>query len=156
MISNQCHLYCINEIDAMIEKEDIIIKSENEKTPFVKKFTVLGVMLDEYLTFDLHTISICSKVNRKIKSSDLFDLKFRVTLFNLFIMSKNDYCSSLFIYFSDMGNHERLDKNFGKAIKAYLKINIFNLNIDEKLFILKNYTLLPLKLRVFKNFLFSP
>ncbi len=92
MISNQCHLYRINFIDAMIEKEDIIIKSENEKTPFVKKFTLLGVILDEYLTFDPHTISMCSVVNWKIsvlrKSSYLFDLKFRVTLFNLFIMSK--------------------------------------------------------------------
>ena len=90
-------------IDAI---EDIIIKCENEKIPFVKKFTLLGVILDEYLTFDLHTISICSKVNWKIsvlrKSSYLFDLKFRVTLFKLFIMSKYDYCSSLFIYFSDV------------------------------------------------------
>jgi hypothetical protein len=92
-------------IDAI---EDIIIKCENEKIPFVKKFTLLGVILDEYLTFDLHTISICSKVNWKIsvlrKSSYLFDLKFRVTLFKLFIMSKYDYCSSLFIYFSDVCN----------------------------------------------------
>ena len=50
--------------------------------------------------------------------------------------------------------HERLDKNFARAIKAYLKINIFNINIEEQLLILKNYTLLPLKLRFFKNFVF--
>ena len=50
------------------------------------KFTLLGVTLDEYLAFDLHTISICSKVNWKIsvlkKSSYLFDLKFRIILLN--------------------------------------------------------------------------
>ena len=55
-------------------------------------------------------------------------------------MSKYDYCSSLFIYFSDLGKHERLDKNSAKAIKAYLKINNFNLIIDEQLLILKNNT----------------
>ena len=69
-------------------------------------------------------------------------------------MSKYDYCSSLFIHFSDSGNHERLDKNFVKAIKAYLKINIFNLSIDEQLSVLNSYTLLPLKHRFFKNFVF--
>ena len=88
------------------------------------------------------------------KSSYLFDLKFRITLFKLFIMSKYDYCSSLFIHFSDSGNHERIDKNFAKAIKAYLKINIFNLSIGEQLSVLNSYTLLPLKLRFFKNLVF--
>ena len=71
-------------IDAI---DNIEIKCENEKIPFVKKFTLLGVILDEYLTFDLHTIGVCSKVNWKIsvlkKSSYLFDLKFRITLFKL-------------------------------------------------------------------------
>ena len=33
-----------------------------EQIPFVKKFTLLGVLIDEYLTFDLHTIQLCSKV----------------------------------------------------------------------------------------------
>ena len=45
---------------------DIEIKCNDESIPFVKKFTLLGVILDEYLTFDLHTISLCSKVNWKI------------------------------------------------------------------------------------------
>ncbi len=138
--------------------KDLEIKCGGEKIPFVKKFTLLGVLLDEFLTFDLHTIAVCSKVNWKIsvlkKSSYLFDIKFRVTLFKLFIMSKYDYCSSLFIHFSDGRNNERLDKNFAKAIKSYLKINIFNHNIEEQLMVLKNYTLLPLKLRFFKNFVF--
>jgi hypothetical protein len=99
-------------IDAL---EEIEIKCDNEKIPFVTKFTLLGVTLDQYLTFDLHTISICSKINWKIsvlkKSSYLFDLKFRVILFKLFIISKYDYCSSLFIHFSDNINSERLENN---------------------------------------------
>jgi len=141
--------------------EELEIKCGGERIPLVKKFTLFGVLLDEFLTFDMHTIAVCSKVNWKIsvlkKSSFLFDLKFRVTLFKLFIMSKYDYCSSLFIHFSDCRNYERLDKNFAKAIKSYLKINIYNHNIEEQLTVLKNYKLIPLKLRFFKNlvFLFS-
>ena len=69
---------------------NIEIKCDGENIPFVQKFTLLGVTLDEYLTFDLHTIALCSKVNWKIsvlkKSSYLFDIKFRITLFKLFII----------------------------------------------------------------------
>ena len=142
-------------IDAILDLE---IKCDGEKIPFVKKFTLLGIILDEFLTFDLHTISVCSKVNWKVsvlrKSSYLFDIKFRIILFKLFIMSKYDYCSSLFIHFTNGDNNERLDKNFAKAIKSYLKINIYNLTIEQQLMVLKDYTLLPLKLRFFKNFVF--
>jgi hypothetical protein len=42
-------------IDSHVQYE---IKCNGERVPFVKKFTLLGVILDEYLTFDLHTISI--------------------------------------------------------------------------------------------------
>jgi hypothetical protein len=45
---------------------NIEIKCDGENIPFVQKFTLLGVTLDEYLTFDLHTIALCSKVNWKI------------------------------------------------------------------------------------------
>ena len=128
------------------------------KIPFVTKFTLLGVTLDQYLTFDLHTISICSKINWKIsvlkKSSYLFDLKFRVILFKLFIISKYDYCSSLFIHFSDNINSERLENNYAKALRSYLKIKIKNLNIEEQYKTLKHYKLLPLNIRLFQNFVF--
>jgi hypothetical protein len=84
-------------LDAQLKPE---IKCNGEQIPFATKFTLLGVILDEYLTFDVHTISLCSKVNWKIsvlkKSSYLFNLNFRITLFKLFIISKYDYCSTLF------------------------------------------------------------
>ena len=59
---------------------DLEIKCDGELIPFVNKFTLLGVILDEYLTFDLHSISLCTKVNCKSsvlkKSSYLFGLNF--------------------------------------------------------------------------------
>ena len=139
-------------------QRDIEIKCNGELIPFVKKFTLLGVILDEYLTFDLHTISMCSKVNWKIgilkKSSYLFDLKFRITLFKLFIMSKYDYCSTLFFYFSDETNHDRLEKNYCKSLKSYLNIKTNGMTLEEKHVKLKSFRLMPLRLRLFQNLVF--
>ena len=124
-------------------QNNVEIKCNNQLIPFVKKFTLLGVTLDEFLTFDVHTISLCSKVNWKIsilkKSSFLFDLKFRTTLFKLFIMSKYDYCSSLFFHFGDNINQNRLEKNYCKALKSYLNINIKGMPIDEQFNKLKSF-----------------
>jgi hypothetical protein len=81
-----------------------------------------------------------------------------VILFKLFIISKYDYCSSLFIHFSDNINSERLENNYAKALRSYLKIKIKNLNIEEQYKTLKHYKLLPLNIRLFQNlvyFIFS-
>ena len=134
------------------------IKCKNEIVPFVNKFTLLGVVLDEYLTFDLHTISVCKKVNWKVsvlkKSSYLFNFNFRITLFKLFIISKYDYCSTLFFHFQDALNEQRLDKNFSKSLKSYLNIKLSNLNISEQYDHLKSLRLMPLRLRFFQNLVF--
>ena len=142
-------------LDAQLKPE---IKCNGEQIPFVTKFTLLGVILDEYLTFDLHTIALCSKVNWKIsvlkKSSYLFNLNFRITLFKLFIISKYDYCSTLFFHFNDIQNENRLEKNFCKALKSYLNLKITGLSLNDQFEHLKTFRLLPLKLRFFQNFVF--
>ena len=123
-----------------------------------KKFRLLGVILDEYLSFDLHTIELCQKVNWKIsilkRSSYLFHLNFRTILYKLFIMSKYDYCSTLFFYFADKCNQERLEKNFVKSLKSYLNIKLLNLSLDEQFTVLKSFNILPLQLRFFQNMVF--
>jgi hypothetical protein len=43
------------------------IKCDGESIPFVKKITLLGIILDEYLCFDTLTISLWSKLNWKIR-----------------------------------------------------------------------------------------
>ena len=142
-------------LDAMPNLE---IKWNNERIPFVTKFTLLGVILDQYLTFDSHTIALCSKVNWKIsilkRSSYLFNLNFRVILFKLFILSKYDYCSSLYFFFTGNKNHERLDNNYEKSLKSYLNIKIRKLNIKQQYVLLMNSKLFPLKLRFFQNIVF--
>ena len=44
----------------------IEINCTDKSIQFVKKVKLLGVTLDEYLTFDSHTILTCSKINWKI------------------------------------------------------------------------------------------
>ena len=152
----QLHLDVLNtNIDA---QDEISILCDGEKIPFVKKFRLLGVILDEYLSFDLHTIELCQKVNWKIsilkRSSYLFHLNFRTILYKLFIMSKYDYCSTLFFYFADKCNQERLEKNFVKSLKSYLNIKLLNLSLDEQFTVLKSFNILPLQLRFFQNMVF--
>ena len=117
------------------------------------KVILSPLLIDEYLTFDLHTIQLCSKVMWKLsvlkKSSHLFDFKFRSTLF---ILSKYDYCSTLFFHFKNKLNIDRLDKNFAIFLKKYLRIDIIKLNIPDQFDCLRNHKLLPLKVRFFQNF----
>ncbi len=122
------------------------------------KFTLLGVSIDQYLNFDQHTISLCSKVSWKLsvlkKSSYLFDLKFRIILFKLFIQSKYDYCSTLFSNLSNKANTSRLDKSFAKSLKKYLGINLSEMDIPQQYIYLRDFKLLPLKIRFFQNLIF--
>jgi hypothetical protein len=71
-----------------------------------------------------------------------------------FIISKFDYCSTLFFHFQDAVNEQRLDKNFSKSLKSYLNIKLHNLNISEQYDHLKSFRLMPLRLRFFQNFVF--
>jgi hypothetical protein len=63
-----------------------------------------------------------------------------------FIISKFDYCSTLFFHFQDAVNEQRLDKNFSKSLKSYLNIKLHNLNILEQNDHLKSFRLMPLRL----------
>ena len=73
-----------------------VIICNNESIPFVAEFTLLGITFDNKLTFNKQTTNLCIKVAWKLrvlsKSSYLFTLKFKVTLFKIFIVSKFDYC----------------------------------------------------------------
>ena len=112
-----------SNIDAI---NTLVINCNGELVPFVNKVTLLGVIIDDYLKFDQHTTSICSKVMWKLsvlkKSSYLFDLKFRTILFKLFLQSKFDYCSTI-LFRTSICNSIRLDKCF--IIFLFYLLNFF-------------------------------
>ena len=57
--------------------------------PYVDQTKLLGVIIDNKLIFDIHTIDLFKKVNFKIRTLSicgfLFDLEFKEILFKLLI-----------------------------------------------------------------------
>jgi hypothetical protein len=88
------------------------------------------------------------------KSSYLFDLKFRIILFKLFIQSKYAYCSTIFFHFTRKQNYTRLESSFAKSLNKYLRINIAQMDVVNQYEHLKTFKLLPIRLRYFQNFVF--
>ena len=57
-------LYMLNSnIDTI---NTLIISCNGDLVPFVNKATLLGLIRDDYLKFDQHTTSICSKIMWKL------------------------------------------------------------------------------------------
>ena len=149
----------IDKLNSNIDSiNNLVIKCNDILIPFVDKFTLLGVVLDNYLKFDQQSLSMCTKLHWKVgvlkKSAYLFDLRFRIILFKLFIQSRFDYCSSIFFPFTDKRCVDRLDKCFAKSLKVFLKININTQDLQQQFEHLAIYKLLPLKIRFYQNLIF--
>ena len=129
-----------------INTTELMITYEDTRIPFIERTTVLGVLIDDHLTFDHHTIKLCKQVNSKIhtirRSSYLLSLKCRVTLFKLFIQSRFDYCSTLFFHFSNKVNDHRLEKCFERSIKRLLHCNIKSTQLQDQLKLLSPYNII--------------
>jgi hypothetical protein len=127
-----------------------------------KTVTLLGVVVDCHLRFDKHAIQLCKKINSKLaifkKCTYLFDLNFKSILFKTFIQSRLEYCSSVFIHFSNNVDSQRLVKCFMRSIRSLLNVNLFGSSLSEQVNLLKNFNILPIQLRIFfhfNTFLFS-
>jgi hypothetical protein len=140
------------------QKRKIEIQIENKIIKTVEKTRLLGVIIDSKLKFDEHSIEICKQINKRIylfkRCFYLFNIKFKIILFKLFIQSKFDYCSSLFFILNNEVVIKRLEKTFSKSLKKLLNINIYGLDLENQLKLLKKYELLPLHLRYFYHFSF--
>jgi len=116
---------------------------------------LLGVIIDNRLTFGAQVTSICKKVNSKTfllnKSLYLFTENFKPILFKLFIQSQFDYCSSLIMHL-DTTHRDKLAKCFAKSIHRVLKIKIFSLTLDEQYTKLLSIKILPLAFRQYFRF----
>jgi hypothetical protein len=75
-------------------------------------------------------------------------------MFKIFIMPHYDYCASLFMKQNSKFDQDRLLKNFNKTILRLLKVNLYNLTIEEQLKKLSSLKLniLPILLRLFTHF----
>jgi len=135
---------------------NIYINIDKHDIEFVDEFKLLGVTIDNRLTFESHIDNIISKVNSKsftlLSNLKFFPYKFRPSLFKLFIVPNFDYCSSTFLHLGNKTRRNRVQNCFNKAIKRLLNIKIDSLDEKEQLAKLQNYNILPPFYRQFYRF----
>ena len=104
-----------------------IILGDN-KIEFVRKFKLLGVVVDSRLMFSDHMSDVCKRVNYSsfLLKTKFFSFKFKTILFKLFIFSNFDYCSSIFVSKSEMS---RLESCFNRSIRQFLRISVDRINL---------------------------
>lgn len=104
----------------------------------VENFKLLGVTIDNKLTFKAHVAETCLKINKKLYSiRKIFYLSYEVKaqFLKTFILPHFDYCLSLIVYFSKEAI-KKLMKMYYICIYKLLNIEIINLSnieINEKL-----------------------
>ena len=120
----------------------------------VTEFKLLGITIDEKLTFEPHVKLLRTKVTQKlfaIKKIFFLSYKIKVHFFKTFILPHFDYCSSLFIYFSNtlLDNIKGLYNN---CLFHLFDLDFRGKSIEEQFETLKPLNLLPFKYRIFLRF----
>ena len=123
-----------------------------------------GVIIDDELKFDKQVTNTCIKANYKSKliskSFYLFNIKFRTSLFKIFIIPYFDYCSTLVTSVNSISldaqnkNILRLTKCFNNNLKIFTFINLFTCENDlvAQSLLLKESKILSLTLRLFQRY----
>jgi len=102
-----------NSVDHQLSLNNFTIKG----TPSV---SILGIDIDEHLTFTDHINTICSKTAKQINAlyriKNDIDNPSRKTIFNSFIISSFNYCSTTWM-FTSRGNLNKLDMLHKRALR---------------------------------------
>ena len=117
----------------------------------VNEFKLLGISIDHNLFFSKYVDRLKSSVNQKIysiKKLVYLSLNIKVQFFKTFIQPHFDYCSSLAVYFNKIlvNRIERFLKYLPFCLTGIPFLNHF---LTQQLSILKPFTLLPYKIRLF-------
>jgi len=124
------------------------------KIQVVSTFKLLGVTLDNKLTFTKHVQETCLTINKKLYSiKRLFQLSTSVKIhfFKTFILPYFDYCLSLFIYFNNDAIRKLINSYYFCLFKLFNykyytdEINIIN---DE---LIKKFSLPSIQNRMFNR-----
>ena len=120
----------------------------------VTEFKLLGVTIDEKINFEPHVKLLRAKVTQKLFAiKKIFYLSYSIKLhfFKTFILPHFDYCSSLFIYFSNT-LLENIKGLYNNCLFHLLDLDFRGKPIDEQYAILKPLNLLPYKYRILFRF----
>ena len=142
--------------DPLTFPTNIYILIDGHDIGFINEFRLLGVTIDNNLTFDAHISNIISKVNSKtfliLKNLKSFPYAFRTILFKLFIVPIFEYCSTTFIHLGNKTRRSKLQNCFNRSIKKLLYIELDHLSEQEQLVALKKSNILPPFYRQFYHF----
>lgn len=120
-----------------------------ETIEVVSEFKLLGVMLDESLTFtSFFSLMRKTVLNKLFSIKQIFFLPYsvKVQFFKTFILPHFDYCNSLIVYFSNsiLSQTENL---FNFVILKLFNIKLNDLSLDQQRDALSKYNILPYRYR---------
>ena len=153
MLINNTKKFIINS-KKMGPRKPKEIQLENNMIEVVKEFKLLGVTIDENLTFNTHISNLKSSVCKKLFSiKNLFSLSFQVKshFFKTFLLPHFDYCASLFIHFNQT-QIEKINKIYNLCLYVLLKIELNHLSLEDQQSKLKPLNILPFRYRLLFRF----
>ena len=144
-----------------VERLKLKIECDHNQISFLAQVKLLGIVIDNKLDFGAQSKDLSIKINCKShllkKSLYLFTENFKPILFKLFIQSHFDYCSTLYIYFSNKNHILHLEKCFTKSIYLIIGVKLAKLTLEDQYVELNdekknkkktNFNILPLKHRI--------
>ena len=114
----------------------------------VSNFKLLGIIIDDKLTFNNQILALQKIVNKKLFAlKKIFFLSFKIKLhfFKTFILPHFDYCASLYIYLTKT-LLDKIVKLYNSCIFNLLKLDLSNKTENEQTILLQ-----PLNLFTFFN-----
>ena len=102
------------------------IRVDNVDITSSKCETLLGIKIDNKLTFDEHVSSICSKASQKlnalVRAGNFMTLMHRKIIMKSFILSQFGYCPLVWMFHSRKLNH-RINRIHERALRIVYKDN---------------------------------
>ena len=117
-------------------------------------FKLLGITIDDGLTFTKYVNVLRKKVNRKLfAKKNIFFLseKIKLQFFKTFLLPHFDYCASLFIYFGKT-QIDNINRLYNSCLFNLLRIDLHDKPLEEQARVLTDYNLMPFKYRLFYRF----
>ena len=139
------HFYSTSNDTVIVNGTPIPLIGKNQRETTYK---LLGILVDNYLKFEIHTDSLCKKINQYIyalrRIRPHVDIKARKAFFYSFIQSNCTYCSS--IWAISKKNVDKINKIYKKALRLLPSKNSLH-----SIPICKTLEILPFDLTLKKN-----
>ena len=138
---DKCHYMCLGK-DAVND----LLRFCDEKLKSSELETVLGIEMDQKLTFNCHVKTLCSKVAKKLSAlqriANIFDEEKRNLLFNAIIKSQFSYRPLVWMFCS-RGSNNLINNIHERALRATFDDHASNFtsNFTQRLEMKREFTI---------------